>query len=248
MREFHWSELDDGSFGERVRRMVRSIDKATKAATTTDEQKIAAQARNRSATSGLSLAEIAALEARGKCDLCGTTTPGGRNWHIDHDHACCTGPYQCGKCVRGLLCANCNLGLGYIPEDDATDWAGAAIAYLARPPVDLSTLPVVREGLTPEQRAKDWRLWNRYRMRYSQFEALLAQQGGGCALCATANFGGRHGVPHVDHDHKCCAGINSCGGCVRGLLCAGCNVALGRFMESVRTIGRIPAYLTDWKS
>lgn len=246
MREFHWSELDDGSFGERVRRMVRSIDKATKAATTTDEQKIAAQARNRSATSGLSLAEIAALEARGKCDLCGTTTPGGRNWHIDHDHACCTGPYQCGKCVRGLLCANCNTGLGYIK--DSAKWAVSAVTYLAMPHVDLSRLPVTREGMTDAQRARDGRLWSKYRMRLSQFDALLAQQDGKCAVCGTTDFG-KKGVAHVDHDHRCCGVVGkSCGACIRGLLCVGCNSGLGCFKDNPSVIKRIPTYLSKWKS
>lgn len=52
----------------------------------------------------------------GKCAGCGVSQ--GRNaWHIDHDHACCPGEKTCGKCVRGLLCRDCNLALGHARED-----------------------------------------------------------------------------------------------------------------------------------
>lgn len=36
----------------------------------------------------------------------------------------------------------------------------------------------------------------------------------------------------IDHDHSCCPGDTSCGDCVRGALCTGCNVGLGYFRES----------------
>lgn len=50
---------------------------------------------------------------------CGTR----ENLHVDHDHSCCDYSFDtkhkvsCGKCVRGLLCRTCNLGLGYMQED-----------------------------------------------------------------------------------------------------------------------------------
>ena len=53
----------------------------------------------------------------GGCAICGTTEPGGNGWHIDHDHACCDRPGSCGRCVRGLLCPVCNLGMGIFKDD-----------------------------------------------------------------------------------------------------------------------------------
>jgi len=38
--------------------------------------------------------------------------------HIDHDHKCCIGDYSCGKCIRGLLCSNCNTAIGLLKDDE----------------------------------------------------------------------------------------------------------------------------------
>src|SRR5271166_4215217 len=49
---------------------------------------------------------------------------------IDHDHKCCDSVKTCGKCVRGILCVNCNAGLGNF--DDNPDLMLLAIEYLRR--------------------------------------------------------------------------------------------------------------------
>lgn len=36
---------------------------------------------------------------------------------IDHDHNCCPGRFGCAKCVRGLLCDNCNQAIGRFKEN-----------------------------------------------------------------------------------------------------------------------------------
>jgi len=40
--------------------------------------------------------------------------------NIDHDHSCCPGETSCGKCIRGLLCGNCNRILGLLKESHIT--------------------------------------------------------------------------------------------------------------------------------
>ena len=69
---------------------------------------------------GMSLDEVAALHASGKCQICGETPRG--PLHTDHDHV--TGR------VRGSLCVNCNNGLGQFK--DRADLLVLAAEYLTR--------------------------------------------------------------------------------------------------------------------
>lgn len=66
----------------------------------------------------------------GRCAICRTDEPAAYNWCVDHDHGCCPDDYSCGECVRGVLCHECNTGLGKF--SDSTDRLSAAIAYLRR--------------------------------------------------------------------------------------------------------------------
>jgi hypothetical protein len=64
----------------------------------------------------------------GVCAICKGVNESGRAMAVDHDHSCCAGPTSCGLCVRGLLCSNCNMGIGLLREDVAR--FEAAIEYL----------------------------------------------------------------------------------------------------------------------
>ena len=67
----------------------------------------------------------------GGCGICGSVTPGARRtFAVDHDHACCPGAKSCGKCVRGLLCQKCNIGLGHFM--DSPERLRSAAEYLER--------------------------------------------------------------------------------------------------------------------
>jgi hypothetical protein len=73
---------------------------------------------------GLSIEDYYSILASqgGGCGVCGALHPDGKPLHVDHDHA--TGR------VRGLLCFNCNGGLGQFRDD--VDALANAIGYLAR--------------------------------------------------------------------------------------------------------------------
>ena len=80
----------------------------------------------------------------------------------------------------------------------------------------------------PEKHAPVWRkaTLKRYNLTLAGYDDLLAAQGGVCAICKTDTPGGT-GRFHVDHDHACCPEkMRSCGKCIRGLLCAYCNMHL----------------------
>lgn len=78
-------------------------------------------------------------------------------------------------------------------------------------------------------------LMKKYRLTVAQFDALLAQQGGACAICRRREPGGRWNQFVVDHDHDT--------GAIRGLLCDPCNRGLGFFQESSSLLSRAAAYL-----
>lgn len=65
------------------------------------------------------------------CAICYAIVPGGMGrFHIDHDHRCCSGTTSCGKCIRSLLCNNCNTGIGSLQDDP--NLLRIAAAYIER--------------------------------------------------------------------------------------------------------------------
>ena len=55
---------------------------------------------------------------------------------------------------------------------------------------------------------------------------------------------------HVDHDHSCCSEPQgrTCGTCTRGLLCAGCNKALGLIQDNPRKLQGLVEYLLSYEA
>lgn len=101
---------------------------------------------------------------------------------------------------------------------------------------------------TPEQRERAQRSMRRshllrtYGLTAGSLQELLEAQGGGCAACTSPLNTSGEGM-HVDHDHACCPGRRSCGGCVRGLLCASCNTTLGHARDDITRLLGLVRYL-----
>lgn len=73
-----------------------------------------------------------------------------------------------------------------------------------------------------------------YGITVEQHEAAFLSQGKCCAVCKSAEPGGR-GFWQTDHSH--------CAGKFRGILCQNCNLALGHVKDSVETLYQLIDYL-----
>jgi hypothetical protein len=82
-------------------------------------------------------------------------------------------------------------------------------------------------------RNPDYQVTYRYGLEPGQYDAMRARQDDRCAICRTADAGGKRW--HVDHDH-----VN---GRVRGLLCASCNLGIGKMKDDPETLRVAAAYI-----
>lgn len=77
-----------------------------------------------------------------------------------------------------------------------------------------------------------YRMNRKYGVTLEEYAAMLAAQGGGCAICGAKQKKRRLAV---DHDHET--------GEVRGLLCSPCNTGLGQFKDKAALLARAIDYL-----
>lgn len=92
-------------------------------------------------------------------------------------------------------------------------------AFRARAARQQKRMWLLKYGLTPED-----------------YDRILAEQGGACAICRTPGKTFEDRNLSVDHDHET--------GLVRGLLCGACNWGLGHFKDDVSRLRNAMQYLS----
>lgn len=80
-------------------------------------------------------------------------------------------------------------------------------------------------------RQREYWVRSTYGIEPEAFDRMLAEQGGLCAICATAPTG----QWNIDHDHST--------GAVRGLLCSPCNIGIGQLHDDPVLVRAALAYL-----
>jgi hypothetical protein len=103
------------------------------------------------------------------------------------------------------------------------------------------------------EKRREKRQWNKddtanratlgqYGLTDYDYERMLAEQGGCCAICGKPNSGsrlnGKYRPLYVDHDHKT--------GMVRGLLCSQCNFLMAGFDKSPNIMQKMDQYWQKW--
>ena len=82
---------------------------------------------------------------------------------------------------------------------------------------------------------RNWGLQKRYGITEEVYDQMLANQVGCCAICRSHDPGKRRAFFCVDHSHAT--------GQVRGLLCAECNTAIGKFKDDPTILREASLYL-----
>ena len=91
-----------------------------------------------------------------------------------------------------------------------------------------------RQTETYVKQTRDWSLRRNYDLTQESWDALFESQGRRCAACGSPDAGSDRGW-HTDHIH----GTKT----VRGILCTGCNLAIGFLKDDPGRADMIAAYL-----
>lgn len=154
------------------------------------------------------------------------------SWRIDDDGRECS---TCGKY---------QLWEAYYRSSPKQPYGRQSQCKLCRKGLYPQDTPVGPNGVPAHRRL----VLSKFRLTLEDYDWLFERQGGKCALCLRPESkkdyrSGRVWCLSVDHDHFCHPEKRGCKRCIRGLLCADCNMLLGL---AERVGGPVVARFSDY--
>lgn len=144
----------------------------------------------------------------------------------------CGAPVGWGRNCAASLCVECRKNWRWCPACEAPwDIEGYKVK------TKVFTLPC-------PMHVRDEQLKFRMGISLEIYSDLLRAQDGTCAIEGCDEWEDLH----VDHDHSCCPQRKACKRCVRGLVCARHNHALGKVRDSVAELEALAQYLIRFHS
>lgn len=149
--------------------------------------------------------------------------------------------YVCKECIRAGKTSQ-----RVVVYPDPEGFKTCRRCGVCKPVSDFRKAQKVRDGLqswcrqcfnewTRENRPDKW-ITQKYGITRDDYNVLLAQQGGACAICGSTDSGSSNSKNlHIDHSHST--------GKVRGLLCHQCNTLLGHCKENGYILHSALAYI-----
>lgn len=92
---------------------------------------------------------------------------------------------------------------------------------------------LANKGSRKDEARRHW-LKSRYKMTTEDYDVMLHNQNGCCAICGK-HWSVENRTLHIDHNHS--------NGNIRGLLCRNCNTALGLLNEDSALFDKAKEYL-----
>tara|TARA_R110001606_G_scaffold253963_1_gene401790 strand:+ start:411 stop:788 length:378 start_codon:yes stop_codon:yes gene_type:complete len=83
---------------------------------------------------------------------------------------------------------------------------------------------------------RNWKLKKRFNLTVDEYNVILNKQNNCCAICNKHESEIKTNL-HVDHCHTT--------GKIRGLLCFGCNILLGKAKDNINTLNNAIDYLNN---
>ena len=94
-----------------------------------------------------------------------------------------------------------------------------------------------RKNISKVQYKRNGNMLKKYNLTEHQYNEMLKQQNGVCAICKQKEIHKLYKFLPVDHNHKT--------GKIRGLLCSRCNYGIGNFNDNIELLKEAINYLKE---